>query len=360
MRGGPYRWLAVWPLLVAVVVACTPAAPGATGERAATSAPPQAGSAASPGAAERPTAAPGTDPTPLPRRQVKIAYPSAALSQMEFMYATDQGVYARYGVDVEAVVMTTAPAVAALLNGDVQYIYAGSTLLLSAARGLPMRTFFQGSRGPTSHLFARPEITGFADLRGQTVSVLSAGGLNREITELIIEKYGVNPKDVQYVASGSAPAQMEHLRQGLAVAATISPPWPIVARREGYRLLANIGQEIPYPFGLFATTTARLAEEPAEVKALVRGTLDTHRLMREDPAAAIAWIMRRFNVDQDVAPESYELVMLVQNEGGEVLHDGVANYFRVQDEQPELRDTRYEDVVDARPLQEVWRELGLR
>jgi ABC-type nitrate/sulfonate/bicarbonate transport system substrate-binding protein len=176
----------------------------------------------------------------------------------------------------------------------------------------------------------------------------------------VIGRHGVDPKDVQYLAAGSTPAQMEQLRQGTAVAATISPPWPIAARRDGYRELSNIGQEIEYPFGLVGTTTTRLAEDPGEVKALLHATLETQRLIRTDPDAAIAWIARRFGVDQAVAAESYALELQVQNDDGEVLRDAVATYFRIQSEQPELRDVRYEDVVDARPLQEVWRELGLR
>jgi ABC-type nitrate/sulfonate/bicarbonate transport system substrate-binding protein len=345
-------------LALALLGACAaPSAPASPAASAPTAAARPAAAPAAPAETSAPAAA---AVAPLPPRQVKIAYPSAALSQMEFMYAVDQGVYARHGVEVEGLIMTTAPAVAALINGDIQYVYSGSTLLLSAARGLPMRTFWQGSRGPTMHLFARPDITSFADLRGKTVSVLSPAGLSREVTELVIEKNGVNPRDVQYLASGTAPAQMEHLRQGLAVAASISPPWPVLARREGYHSLANVGQQVPYPFGLFATTTTRIADDPAEVKALIRGTIETHRLLRDDPATAIDWIARRFDVDQEIAAESYTLVIEVQNVGGEVPRDAVANYFRVQQEATDLREPRYEDVVEARLLQEVWRELGLR
>ena len=198
-----------------------------------------------------------------------------------------------------------------------------------------------------------------ADLRGKTVSVLSPAGLSREVTELIIEKHGVNPRDVQYLASGSSPAQMEHMRQGLAVAATIAPPWPIVARRDGFRALANIGQEILYPFGLFGTTTARIADEPGEVKALIRGTLAAHRLLSDDPAAAINWIAKHYDIDAEAATESYASVIELQNPGGAVLHEAVTNYFRIQEEAPELRDTRYEDVVETRLLDEGRRELGL-
>jgi ABC-type nitrate/sulfonate/bicarbonate transport system substrate-binding protein len=357
------RRLAPW-LLVVVLAACAPSAAPSASQRGPSGSDQGAARSAGQGTTQPGSAgeASGEARTsaPVSRRSVKVAYPSAALSQMAYMFADEQGVYASYGVDVESVTMVTAPAIAALINGDIQYIFSGSSLLLSAAKGLPVRTFLQSSRGPTNHLFARPEIASFADLRGKTVSVLSAGGLSREVTELIIEKHGVNPKDVQYVASGSAPAQMEHLRQGLAVAATISPPWPLTARREGFHMLANIGQEIEYPFGLFATTTQRLNQDLPEVAAMTRATLETHRRMRQDAAATIAWIARRYEVDQEVATDSYQLAIEIQNDDGEVLGEGVANYFRVQEEQPELRDVRYEDIVDVRPLQAAWREMGIR
>src|SRR5262249_4832818 len=87
---------------------------------------------------------------------------------------------------------------------------------------------------------------------------------------------------------------------------------------------------------------------------------ETQRAIREDPASVIAWIARRFDVDQAVAAESYELLMPLLNESGEVPRDAVATFFRVQEDQPELRDTRYEDVVDTQPLQAVWQEMGRR
>ena len=330
--------------LATCLATCAPAPPASTpSSRAPAAAPATPGGPGS--AAAQPAAAQSVavvaNPTPLPRRPVKIAHPSLALAQMPFLYGQDQGIFARYGLDTEGVSMTTAPAIAALVNGDIQYIYSGTTLLISAAKGLPIRTLLSSSRGPTLHFFARPEITGFAELRGKAVSVLSVGGLSREVTELVIEKHGVDPKDVQYIAAGSTPGQMEHLRQGIAVAATIAPPWPVAARREGYRQLANLGEEVPYPSGLFGSTTMRIADDPAEVKAMIRAILETNRLIRDESATAVDWIARRFEVDQEVAAESHELIVLIQNADGEVQREAVANYFRVQDEQTDLQTTRY-------------------
>jgi ABC-type nitrate/sulfonate/bicarbonate transport system substrate-binding protein len=354
------RPLLAWlPLaLVSLVMACTsggaPAAPAAP----AGPAPPPRGVGA--GAAERPAGEPRPNATPLPHRRVKIAYPSNSLSQMDFMYAVDAGMYARHGVEVEGAILPTAAAIAALLNDDVQYVYAAASLLMTSAKGLPVRSFWQSFRGPTLDLYVQPDIMDYADLRGKTVATLTPGGLVREVTMLLMEKHGLNPREVQYIAGGTDAAQLELLRQGMVAGSTFSAPWPVMARREGFRRLARMGEEIPYPFGVFATTTARLAAEPAEAKAIIRGTLDTQRALREDRASVIAWIARHFEVDADMAAESYELTIPFLNDGGEIPREAVANYFRAQEDQPELRDTRYEDLVDTELIRAVWQEMGLR
>jgi len=168
-----------------MILACAPSqAPGAP---AAPAKPVAAGGP------ERPAAETAASPTSPPRRHVKVAYPSNSLAQMDFMYAEDFGMYARYGIDVESVIIVPTPAVAAMINDELQYVYAASTLLVMAAKGLPIRSFLQSWRGPTLEFYARAEITDFADLRGKTVTTLTAGGLVREVTMLLIEKRGVNP-----------------------------------------------------------------------------------------------------------------------------------------------------------------------
>jgi ABC-type nitrate/sulfonate/bicarbonate transport system substrate-binding protein len=109
-----------------------------------------------------------------------------------------------------------------------------------------------------------------------------------------------------------------------------------------------------------ATSAGRTTDDPAEVKAVIRATLDANRLIRAEREAAVAWIARKFEVEPDVAAESYDMVLETQNDDGEIPREGVANYFRVQEEQPDLRDVRYEDVVETRLLHEVWREMGIR
>jgi ABC-type nitrate/sulfonate/bicarbonate transport system substrate-binding protein len=347
----PVGWL---PAVVAVMIgACAPAqapgAPAAPAKPVATSSAP-----------ERPAAGTGTQPTPLTQRHVKVAYPSTSLAQMDFMYAQELGIYARYGLDVEGAVVLPTPAAAAMANDEVDYVYAASTLLLMGAKGLPVRSFMQSWRGPTLELYTRPEIAGYADLRGKVITTLTPGGLTPEVTKLVLQKYGVDPREVQWIASGSDAASIELLRQGVAAATALSLPWPIVAEREGYHRLARLGIEVPYPFGLFATTPARLAAAPGEVKTLIRATLEAQRAMRADSAGVSAWIAQRFEVEPDVARESYELLMPLLNETGEVPRDAVATFFRGQTDEPAVRDTRYEDVVDTQLLPAVWQEMGLR
>ena len=344
-------WVRSWSSSILLVGALACTAPSAVPSSPAPAAAPLATSAAPSVAGE---------PAVLPRRAIKTAYPANSLAVMSYLYAEDQGIYARHGLDAESIGMVTQAATAAIMNGEIQYVYYGANVLLNAARGMPMRPFLQSSTGPSLFLFARPEIATFADLRGKAISVFSSAGLSHDVTALVLEKHGVERRDVQLLASVSAAAQMEHLRQGVTAAATISPPWPIVARRDGYRMLSNIGQEIAYPFGIMGTSTRRLEEDPAEVKAVIRATLEGNRLIRADREGTIAWIAGRFEVEPDVAAESYDLVIESHNDDGEISREGVANYFRIKEDQPDLRDVRYDDVVETRLLQEVWREMGLR
>src|SRR5437773_333785 len=90
---------------------------------------------------------------------------------------------------VTIVACAPTPAPGAMINDELQYVYAASTMLLMAAKGLPIRSFMQSFRGPTLELYARPEIADFPDLRGKTLVTLTPAGLTREVTRLVLENH---------------------------------------------------------------------------------------------------------------------------------------------------------------------------
>src|SRR4051812_42377316 len=100
-------------VLLLLAIACTPPAtpagpaaapPSSSAAPPAPAAPPPASDHPGPATPETVTAPVGAvaQPTPVARRTVLTAYPALSLSAMSYMYAEDQGLYARYGVDAQS------------------------------------------------------------------------------------------------------------------------------------------------------------------------------------------------------------------------------------------------------------------
>jgi len=169
------------PVAIAVaaavlLAACTPAGPAAP-----SAAGPNAPAAATP----QPPAAAGAQPPAAPARasqptKVILAHAAAgAATQFWMAYvAQKKGFFAQENIDFQLIGLQTAPnQTQALLSGDVQVI--GFTVLSMAtavAAGAPLKLVASSQDAPTIEMIVRPEIQGWADLRGKTLGSGNTAG----------------------------------------------------------------------------------------------------------------------------------------------------------------------------------------
>src|SRR5262245_13731227 len=71
-------------------------------------------------------------------QEVRIGYPSAAVSTLPFDIAKEKGFYAKVGLDVEYIQMRTAIAPQAILNGNINFFTSPQSGISAAASGLPL------------------------------------------------------------------------------------------------------------------------------------------------------------------------------------------------------------------------------
>ena len=87
----------------------------------------------------------------------------------------------------------------ALITGDIDFTLRGSSTVLSAARGLPVRMLFVGTVKPFWALVVRPEVNSVKDLKNKVMSVAGMAGGHHIATRLILKEYRVEPdKDVVF------------------------------------------------------------------------------------------------------------------------------------------------------------------
>lgn len=126
-------------------------------------------------------------------------------------YAIDKGIFKKHGLDVTASqAVSGGPAmIPTLLNGQIQLGATGpGTLAPVWAQGLPIKYVAPLSFGGTGdtdaqeRLVATPKsgVTSLADLPGKTIAVPTLNNMGQITISALLEKNGVDPKSVKYIA----------------------------------------------------------------------------------------------------------------------------------------------------------------
>src|SRR5207244_8549560 len=100
-------------------------------------------------------------------------------------------------------------------------------------------------------IFSKPEIKSMEELKGKTLATGRPGAfLDATVRYVLRSKFGLAPdRDVKLLPSGEPSLSLQTLEHGVVAAAAMSMPYVFVARKAGFRELANfdkLGIEYPY------------------------------------------------------------------------------------------------------------------
>ena len=172
--------------------------------------------------------------------------------------AVEKGFFKKYGLDVEVVEFRgDAIHVKALLSGDIDMsINMGATEgIVSAAKKAPVKLWVVANPTTPYHFVARREAgTTLAALVGKSVAVSGIGAISYHIPRIVLERSGIDPEKLKYVAVGSPADRFKALIAGKVDATVVTNTE--VAKLVGYPEiidLVNVPKvvpEIPYEFGM--------------------------------------------------------------------------------------------------------------
>jgi len=171
---------------------------------------------------------------------LNVSYASVTGSRIPLWIAKDAGLFEKYGLHVNLVVIAAGnAAIGALASGDVEILGApGATTMLSAAKGMPFAII--GTFGPAAwKLAAHPSIASAQDLRGKTVGISRPGTTIDFATRRALQKLGYTPgNDVSILATGLAESnkRIAVMLQGRFDATLVSPDNLFEAETRGWKL----------------------------------------------------------------------------------------------------------------------------
>jgi NitT/TauT family transport system substrate-binding protein len=294
--------------------------------------------------------------------KVRIAVATSSLAFLVPFVAKDRGLYLKHGSDVEIIQMRPNIAMAALLGGDIDYAELIGSVIRSAARNLPVRAISTGIKAPFFSIIAQNKYKTIKDLKGTVIGLTSIGGTNYVSTRLTLKQLGLDPdKDVKLLAIGDEKIMYDAFKLGRVESVVLAPPFSVQLKREGYPILAQTADYVVIPFSGLGTTIERIKTNRAQVKRLLKAEIEALRFIQANASGTTEVIRKRFNMEEKLARESYDVVVNAFSRDGRVPLDGVDLLLQIEKDAKQIPLTvTPQMVVDPSLAEEVLKELGIK
>jgi ABC-type nitrate/sulfonate/bicarbonate transport system substrate-binding protein len=225
-----------------------------------------------------------------------------------------------------------------------------------------VRAISTGIKAPFFSFVAQHKYKTMKDLKGAVIGMTSIGGTNHVSTRLTLRQFGLDPeKDVKLLAIGDEKLMYEAFKIGRVDSVVVAPPFSVQLKREGFPLLAHTAEYVTIPFSGLGTTVERIKSNRPQIKRLLKAEIEALRYIQANAAGTTEVIRKRFNMEEKLARESYDVVVNAFSRDGRVPLDGVDILLQIEKDQKLIPATvTPQMVVEPSLVDEVLKELGAK
>lgn len=246
-----------------------------------------------------------------PLKKIHVGVPSVTVGNIIIYVAKEAGLFEKYGLDAEIVVVQgSGIASKAMIGGSLDIAPVATPTVISADLAGADLTILAHTMPSVIHaLMVKPEIKRPEDLKGKKIAISSFGSLTDFLVRSILKKKGLNPdRDVSFVQIGGDAERLAALNQGVAEAAAISYPGYARAQKLGFAMLWDSSKEINYPWMEIVTRRATIQRDRDLVLNYMKAHLEGIALFKRDGRFGRRVIRRTLKLnDGELVNESYEL-----------------------------------------------------
>jgi NitT/TauT family transport system substrate-binding protein len=260
-------------------------------------------------------------------KEIRIGTSDVTSTNFSIYYAKDRRFFEREGLDPKMIIVKAEAILAALSAGELGYTTFSTSAVEATLVGMPFRLVAVANEQPVWGLVVPKGVNQVSELRGKKIGVSSFGGTIYSGAVYVLKHFGLSPKDVTFLAIGNTLTRVAALKKGAIDAAVIAAPGDILAAKEGFKILLDVGSVYQAPMGGVSTTASRINEDPAEVRKVVRAVVGASRAIknpqnRDDVVDYIA-IATLFKLDKASAEEFYRRLMPSLSTSGVVDRDKI-------------------------------------
>ncbi|MBM4298177.1 MAG: ABC transporter substrate-binding protein, partial [Deltaproteobacteria bacterium] len=212
-----------------------------------------------------------------------ISYAGPSITFLPAEVARQRGFFREQNLDAKLLLTRTEVDRAALASGGIHYTLRAGSTFVSAARGLPVRIVFLGTTKPFWALVVRPEIKSINELKGKSMAVPGLLGSQQISAKFILKQHGLDAdRDVVYriVDTGT---RIGAMLSGSVDSAMMDYGEAYRARKAGLKFMLNAADYHGLLAGGLGVNSAKLREQPEQVRRVITALLRALRYLRESP-----------------------------------------------------------------------------
>jgi ABC-type nitrate/sulfonate/bicarbonate transport system substrate-binding protein len=297
-------------------------------------------------------------------KKIRVAIPTFSLITAPTLVPSERGYWREEGLDVEVIVIRSAPSVVALAAKEVDFLTIGGGGLIGVLRGLPLRVLFTPFRRPLYALYAKPEIRSIPELDGRKVGISSIGsGPDLLVRDLLRKRMADGGKKVVILAVGGGGERFVALKTGVVDAAVLASPFTLSAKQDGFRELFSFITDKEYTDIPVATFTREdmIQSNSTIVEKFIRAQIKGLLYMRSSRDKAVASLARGLKIKEEVAAPGFEEMRPALTEDGTINQDEQRKSIEYLVNPATLKEApRLDKIYDFSITRKVYQELQNR
>ena len=300
--------------------------------------------------------------------RVDVSLGDVSINKVPQLVAADQGIYAKYGLDVHQTISAGAARAAAASGVVVPDAYvnrdASAAAPIEVGGGSPMiYGFVTNARGAArvivltqeamamDHIIAKPGIAGIQDLKGKRVGFTGVGSVTHFSALSLARKLGWSPDREITLVGGSA--TLDALKQDKVDAILASAMIIALAPQAGFKDIGDLTTyKMPMAGSGIMVDKAYLAAHRDTVLRFLKADIEATALMQRDRQVFNAALAKWFNIKD---PKTQDAMFAFVNKFEKKPYpsvEGIKQVFALYDS-PEMRKHRPEEFYDSSLVAEL-------
>ncbi len=224
---------------------------------------------------------------------VTIGYSTFAGAFAPLWVAVEEHLGTKYGLDVRAIYAGRVRPQQLLASGDVPFVLAtGTGAMTSHIVGVKDQVMVATVTNKVgSAIFSRQNIKSVEELKGKLVATGRPGAFQDVMTRyVLLSRFGLVPeRDVKFMPTGEPALAIQALERGVVDAAGMSAPYMFVARKMGFREIANYDKlGVTYPYATVTVLRPLLTKQPELIEKVLKCLIEATHIIKTDKQKGLA------------------------------------------------------------------------